>query len=275
MSSPSLKKHLGQHHLREGRLCRPLLEWLAPQGQRVVEIGPGGGVLTAELIAAQARVIACEVDPQWAFFLRRRLPGAVRILVLDALHLDWRRLPSPTLVAGNLPFQVATPIIESLLAHAGTVPRAGFMVQKEVADRLVARPGERAYGSLSVLVAAQARAKYLRTVRPGSFHPPPGVTAAFVGIELRSPPLPPAEMPAFARLVRSAFARRRKTLRNSLAAQWGRELSEEILRSVGLERSCRAEALELGAFVEMYRAWRRLVETWPEPPVSPRGEAIS
>jgi len=266
MSSPPLKKHLGQHHLRDGRLCRPLVEWLAPQGRRVVEIGPGGGVLTAELVAAQARVIALEVDPQWAFYLRRRLPGAaVRVVVLDALGLEWRRLPSPTLVAGNLPFQVATPIIESLLPHVGTVPRAGFMVQKEVAERLVARPGKRAYGSLSVLVAAQARASYLGTVRPGSFHPPPGVTAAFVGLELCAPPLPAAEMPAFARLVRGAFARRRKTLRNSLAAEWGRELSEEVLRSVGLERSCRAEALEFGAFVEMYRAWRRLVEeadTW-------------
>lgn len=262
MRSPPLKKHLGQHHLRDGRLCRPLVEWLAPQGQRVVEIGPGGGVLTSELVAAEARVIACEVDPQWAFFLRRRLPdAAVRILVLDALHLEWRRLPSPTLVAGNLPFQVATPIIESLLAQAGIVPRAAFMVQKEVADRLVAQPGERSYGSLSVLVAAQARAHYLGTVRPGSFHPPPRVSAAFVGLELRRPPLPPAEMPAFARLVRGAFARRRKTLRNSLASQWGRELSEEVLRAVGLERSCRAEALELGTFVEIYRAWRQLEVT--------------
>jgi 16S rRNA (adenine1518-N6/adenine1519-N6)-dimethyltransferase len=253
MASPTLKKRWGQHHLRDGDLCRPLLRFLDPAGARVVEIGPGGGVLTERLLAAGARVLACEVDPEWAFHLHRRLPAAA-VAVFDALDLDWSRLRAPVLAAGNLPFQVATRLIEQLLPHAAVVERAAFMVQKEVAERLVAVPGEPAYGSLSVLAAAQASVRYLGTVAPGSFRPPPKVAAAFVGFELRPPPFPPERLPAFTGLVRLAFAQRRKTLRNALAAGWGRERAEAVLAAVGLDRRCRAESLPLATFVALLEA---------------------
>lgn len=261
MPSPALKKRLGQHHLRDGGLCRPLLEFLGVERQRVLEIGPGGGVLTARLLAAGARVVACEVDPEWAFALRRRLrgaPGRLAIAVADACDLDFRRLAPPTLVAGNLPFNVATRIVEALLPHAAVVPRAAFMVQKEVAERLVARPGDSAYGALSVEVAAQAAARYLGTVRPGSFRPPPRVAAAFVGLELHAPPLAPHDMRDFRRLVRIAFAQRRKTLRNTLAAGLGRDLGHQILAAAGLGERRRAGELAVADFVELFRAWRTL-----------------
>ncbi len=255
MQKPSLKKKLGQHHLRDGALCRPLVRYLRPDGQRVLEIGPGGGVLTAELLATGGRVTACELDLEWAFALRRRFRGrGVTTLVLDALAVDWRRLPRPTLVAGNLPFNVATPIIDRLLPHAENVPRAAFMVQKEVADRLAARPGDAAYGSLSVLTAAYARVSLLGTVKSGSFRPPPKVQAAFVGLELRPPPLAPGEMPAFTRLVRLAFAKRRKTLRNSLASGMGRERAEQLLQAAGLDARRRAHELDLATFVDLFAA---------------------
>ncbi len=255
MHTPRLKKKLGQHHLRDGALCRPLVRFLAPAAQRVLEIGPGGGVLTAELLAAGGRTIACELDLEWALALRRRFRGrAVTTVVIDALAIDWRRLPPPTLLAGNLPFNVATRIIESLLPHAGRVPRAAFMVQKEVADRLAARPGDAAYGSLSVLTAAHARVHRLGTVKPSSFRPPPKVRAAFVGLELEPPPLPPAQMPPFSRLVRLAFAQRRKTLRNSLASGLGRERAEQLLGAAGLAPRCRAQELDLAAFLELFAA---------------------
>ncbi len=222
----------------------------------MLEIGPGGGVLTAELLGAGARVAAWEVDLEWAFALRRRFGGGLAVAAADALVLDYDRLPSPTLVTGNLPFNVATRLIDALLPHAATVPRAAFMVQKEVAERLVARPGERAYGSFSVLVAAQASARYLGTVRPGSFRPPPKVSAAFVGLELRAAPVAAGDMPDFRRLVRLAFAQRRKTLRNALAAGLGRDAAGELLAALGLDARCRAEELALADFVEMFRAWR-------------------
>jgi 16S rRNA (adenine1518-N6/adenine1519-N6)-dimethyltransferase len=284
MRPPRLKKALGQHHLVSGALCRPLIDFLQPGGgQRVVEVGPGGGVLTGELLAAGARVLAWEVDLEWAAELRRRLGagtgrggsggrggargsggkggaggagGALAIVVEDALDLPWGRLPAPTLAAGNLPYNIATALLAALLPHHRRVPRAAFLVQREVAERLLARPGEAAYGSLSVLVAAYARAVPLGRVRRGSFRPPPKVEGAYVGFELRAPPLPEEEMPAFLATVRLAFAQRRKTLRNALAAGWGRERAAAVLAGMGLAEDVRAERLGLEELLALYRQAR-------------------
>jgi 16S rRNA (adenine1518-N6/adenine1519-N6)-dimethyltransferase len=254
--APALRKALGQHHLVNGAVCRPLVDFLAPtapDAERVLEIGPGGGVLTAELLAAGARVLGWELDPAWAAELRRRFPDRrLAVVVGDALEIAWDRLPAPTRVAGNLPYNVATAIVQDLLPHHARIPRAAFLVQKEVADRLVAAPGTDAYGSLSVIVAAQARPRLLGRVKPGSFRPPPKVDSAFVGLELQPPPLPAAEMPAFIAMVRLAFAQRRKTLRNSLASGWGRERAEAALAAAGIPERARAEELGLGEFLGIY-----------------------
>lgn len=254
---PRLKKALGQHHLVDGALCRPLIQFLTPEGQRVLEIGPGGGVLTAELLAAGARVVGWELDPAWAAVLRHRFPEPRLALVVgDALQIAWERLPAPTLVTGNLPYNVSTAIIEDLLPYHARIPRAAFLVQKEVADRIVAAPGTDAYGSFSVIVAAYARPRLLGRVRPGSFRPPPKVDSAFVGLELVPPPLPDPEMPDFVTFVRRAFAQRRKTLRNSLAAGWGKEKAEAVLAAAGIPERARAEELGLGELLRVYEASR-------------------
>src|SRR4051794_16537250 len=159
---PRLKKALGQHHLTRPELTRPLLDFLAPlAGVRVVEIGPGGGVLTGELLGAGARVWAVELDLEWAAALRGRLRGrgrggataatreALQPVVADALELAWERLPAPTLVAGNLPYNVGTAIVASVLPHHDRIPRAAFLLQREVAQRLTAQPGSRDYGGLT------------------------------------------------------------------------------------------------------------------------------
>jgi 16S rRNA (adenine1518-N6/adenine1519-N6)-dimethyltransferase len=258
MRKPPLKKALGQHHLVDGALCRPLVHFLAPQGKRVLEIGPGGGVLTAELLAAGSRVLGWELDPDWAAVLRHRLPDPrLAPVVGDALEIAWDRLLTPTLVAGNLPYNVATAILEDLLPHHARIPRAAFLVQKEVADRIVAAPGTDAYGSFSVIVAAYAHPRILGRVKPGSFRPPPKVDSAFVGLELHPPPLLEAEMPDFIALVRLAFAQRRKTLRNALAAGWGRERAEAVLAAAGIPERARAEELGLGEFLEIYQRGQR------------------
>lgn len=273
MPPPRLRKALGQHHLASGALCRPLVGFLAPAGQRVVEVGPGGGVLTAELLAAGAHVWGWELDLAWAAELRCRLaqgpaapapreskaasapelPAARRSLVVgDALDIPWGRLPAPTLAAGNLPYNVATALLAALLPCHRQVPRAAFLVQQEVAERLLARPGEPAYGWLSVLVAAYTHAVPLGRVRRGSFRPPPKVDGAFVGFALRPPPLPEEAMPAFLATVRLAFAQRRKTLRNALAAGWGRPRTEAILAALGLPADARAERLDLAALLALH-----------------------
>jgi 16S rRNA (adenine1518-N6/adenine1519-N6)-dimethyltransferase len=259
---PPLRKALGQHHLVSGALTRPLVDFLAPKGETVLEIGPGGGILTAELLAAGARqMIGWELDPDWAFHLRHALPDPrlslrLSLVVGDALRIAWDRLPPSTLVAGNLPYNVATAILESLLPHHAHISRAAFLVQKEVADRIVATPGTGAYGSFSLLVAAWARPRILGKVKPGSFRPPPKVDSAFVGLELQPPILPDAEMPAFVALVRQAFAQRRKTLRNSLGAAWGKERAEAVLAAAGIPERARAEELGLGEFLEIFEKVR-------------------
>jgi len=251
---PLLKKALGQHHLVDGALCRPLIHFLAPEGERVLEIGPGGGVLTAELLAAGARVLGWELDPAWAAFLRRRFPDpGLALVVGDALEIAWDRLPAPTLVTGNLPYNVSTAILEDLLPHHARIPRAAFLVQKEVADRIVAAPGTEAYGSFSLPGRTRPRPRILGRVRPGSFRPPPKVDSAFVGLELKPPPLPQEEMADFVAFVRLAFAKRRKTVRNSLASGWGREKAEAALAAAGISERARAEELGLGEFLGIYR----------------------
>lgn len=255
---PVLKKRFGQHHLADGRVCRPLVDFLRPAGRRVVEVGPGGGVLTRELLAAgAAEVVGWEVDPEWAQAVREAIPDPrLSLVVGDALAIDWPAAAAggEVLAAGNLPYNVATPIVERLLPHHAAVPRAAFLVQKEVGDRLVAGAGDADYGYLSVLVAAHAEARLLGRVGRGAFRPPPKVDGAFVGLLLRPPPLPAAAMPAFLATVSAAFALRRKTLRNALAAAWGRPAAERTLAAAGFDSKVRAESLGLEELLALHAA---------------------
>jgi 16S rRNA (adenine1518-N6/adenine1519-N6)-dimethyltransferase len=266
---PHLRKSLGQHHLREGSVCRPMIEFLRlDPAATVLEIGAGGGVLTRELLAVGPRVIAVELDPAWAFRLARELavvpipavgsasrePPRVAAVVADALGLDWASLPAGWRVAGNLPYNVGTAVVERFCraARAGTL--AGFLLQREVVDRMVAGPGDEAYGPLSVLVAIRARAVRLGRVKPGAFVPPPDVESAFVGLETREPPLPIGELAAFEAVVRAGFGQRRKSLRNALGAAWGRAEAERRLRIAGIDPGRRAETLSFDDFLAIHRA---------------------
>ena len=254
-SRPSRRKALGQHHLRRGASARPLVDFLAlTAGDRVLEIGAGGGELTLELARSGARVAAVELDLGWAVELRRRLREAapqvtpVAIAVADALAIAWQRLPAGWKVAGNLPYSVGTAIVERFLRGAPAGTRAGFLLQREVVERMVAAPGDAAYGALSVLVAARARARRLGVLAPGAFVPPPKVESAFVGLERLPEELAAEDSRRFERVVRAAFARRRKTLRNALGAAFGREAAERALAGAAIAADRRAEELDLEAF---------------------------
>lgn len=224
----------------------------------MVEIGPGGGVLTRELLDAGARVVAWELDRAWGMHLARELRGGetgarIDVVIGDALELPWERLPSGLRVCGNLPYAVATPLVGALLERALAVDRAAFLVQLEVAERLAAPPGSKRYGALSVLAAARAEVRLLGRLGPRAFVPPPKVDSGFVGFARRPPPLPEAEMPAFRRVVFAAFAQRRKTIRNALAASWGRDVAEAVLSGAGIAPGCRAEQLGLAELVALHR----------------------
>jgi 16S rRNA (adenine1518-N6/adenine1519-N6)-dimethyltransferase len=138
------------------------------------------------------------------------------------------------------------------LPHWRNVPRAAFLLQKEVAERLTAKPHTRDYGSLTVLVQCYAEATILGRVRPGSFRPPPKVESAFVGFRLHAPPLPESEMDAFLARVREAFGQKRKTLRNSLGRVVGSARVEAALRALDLPPTTRAEELSLDRWLALW-----------------------
>ena len=210
----------------------------------VIEIGPGRGALTEKLLRRAARVVAIEVDPYLVDHLRRKFAAETRLEVLqaDVLETDlaqWGAAP----VAGNLPYYITAPILEQ--AARLRPPRAVFLVQKEVAERLVARPGSRAYGFLTVQTALFAAVRLLFAVKPSAFHPPPKVDSAVVLMEPR--PATAAGPEGFLRFAGLCFAHKRKTVRNNLAEVYGKELVD-----AWPEAGLRAEQIPLEGLMEMY-----------------------
>jgi 16S rRNA (adenine1518-N6/adenine1519-N6)-dimethyltransferase len=265
MGAPRLDKRLGQHHLRQPHLCAPLVDFLVPAGRTVIEIGPGGGALTGPLLAAGARVIAWELDLGWALRLgiASRSPS-LAVVAGDALDLPFARLPAGTLVAGNLPYNVATALIDRLLAEGRGVARAGFLVQWEVARRLAAAPGEADYGALSVLTQSRAAVEILGRVPRGAFRPPPKVDGAFVGLVPRAA-VPVELCEPFRAVVLAAFRARRKTLRNSLAVTLGRPAAERLLAAARIAPDRRAEQLLLDQFIALAGEMQVVGEGPPAP----------
>lgn len=244
-----MRKALGQHHLRRASACGPLVSFLAPTGRDLVEIGAGGGILTGALLAANPRsLVAIELDVAWALRVAAKLRPA-RLVVADALDFDWNRLRPGSRVAGNLPYNVATAILERLLLSPRW-DRAAFLVQLEVAQRLAAAPGSKQYGSLSVLVAARAEARVLGKVAPGAFTPPPKVESAFVGLVPRVVD-PRALEPKFPWLVRGVFTHRRKTIANALGHLIGGAAARQALGCADIDPGIRPEQVPLEGWLAL------------------------
>jgi len=210
-----------------------------------IEIGPGRGALREKLLKRAARVIAIELDPFLVEHLRRKFADEPRLEVIhaDVLATDlsqWGRAP----LGGNLPYYITSPILEK--AVRANIPRAVFLIQKEVAERLVAQPGSRAYGYLTVATALFADARLLFEVKPASFHPPPKVDSAVVLLQPhgRDCDVDPAGLLLF---VGRCFAHKRKTIRNNLAEFYGKEVVD-----AWPEAGLRAEQLAIGDFARMY-----------------------
>jgi len=243
-------QRLGQHFLFQTSILERIAAAACPAREDlVIEIGPGKGALTAKLLARAARVIAIEVDRELVDQLRARYAGEPRLEIVhaDVLQTDlgqWGAAP----VVGNLPYYIATPIIGSVVRLAA--PRAVFLIQKEVALRLVAKPGDRDYGYLTVRTALFARARLLFDVKPGAFQPPPKVDSAVVLLEPseRARALGIEDPDKFVEFVGHCFRQKRKMLRNNLAPVYGREVIEGWP-----EAALRAETLSLERFAVMYR----------------------
>lgn len=209
----------------------------------MIEIGPGKGALTAHLAQRAARLIAIEVDPELAAPLRQRFPD-LELVEGDVLGVDlapW----GEAVIVGNLPYYITSPILEKTLALGPLLKRAVFLVQREVAERLVAAPGSRDYGYLSVRTQYMARAELLFTVPPKAFRPPPKVDSAVVRLIPRAGLEPDSDFLRFAGL---CFHQKRKTLRNNLVARYG-PLTAEQLPEGGL----RAEQLSVAELMAIHQ----------------------
>jgi 16S rRNA (adenine1518-N6/adenine1519-N6)-dimethyltransferase len=256
------KKDWGQNFLGDPAILQRIAATCElSASDTVVELGAGLGHLTRELAATGARVIAVERDRDLVAALEEGgLPPNVRVLAANAAQLDFARaagVPRPV-VAGNLPYQLSSPILFEVLEQRASVKRAVFLLQREVAERLAAPPGGRDYGLLSVLLQAWADVALAFRVPAGAFHPPPKVDSAVVRIEVLETPRAEVRDPArFVRLVKAAFGQRRKTLFNALRA--ARDLGEQgaiaaALEGAGIDPVRRAETLSPEEFAALERS---------------------
>jgi 16S rRNA (adenine1518-N6/adenine1519-N6)-dimethyltransferase len=261
------KKSWGQNFLHDRSvLARIVAAAGASAADTVVEIGAGLGTLTAALAKAApppARILAVERDPDMQRVLAAELGGDVRVEVVaaDALAFDYgavsRAAGRPVIVVGNLPYQISSALVLALVdaGARGGIARAVVMLQREMAQRIVAPPGSRTYGRLTVAVAQHAEARILFHVRPGSFHPAPAVTSSVVGLTPRAAPLAPVRDAAlFEAVVKQAFATRRKMLRGALSAQFGDAAVAAALAASGVAGTKRAEELSVADFARLANA---------------------
>ncbi len=259
MKTFAAKRAYGQHFLADRNVLGVIarLARLEPDDV-VLEVGPGLGVLTEVLADRTRHVHAVEIDTA----LRSRLEpleqryGNLDLVWGDALRLPLDRLdPAPTKLVANLPYNVATPLIAETLIGLPSIRSFCVMVQREVADRLFAEPGTKAYGGVTVTVALTARKTGFHPVSRHVFRPPPRVESALVAFERIEPP---AELAAIRTLVDAAFSHRRKTLPNAVehAGLYGRAMVAGALRALGLAVNVRAEALTPEQFVALEQELR-------------------
>ena len=256
------KKRFGQNFLMDAgaaaRIARLVVEG-SPEGEpfRLLEIGPGTGTLTKALIESHADVTALELDPDMVRILRSReeLQNA-NVLEADALTFDYAQFAGSSRwrVTGNLPYNIATPLIVRFIEMRNGPEMLVAMVQKEVADRFAAKPATPAYGSLSVAVQYAMTVEKAFTLKPGAFYPRPKIDSTVVRLVRRSArAVEVADEHRFLQVVRAAFAYRRKTLANSLSLALGvqRARVAEALRQIGLDTEIRGEHLSLSDFARL------------------------
>jgi 16S rRNA (adenine1518-N6/adenine1519-N6)-dimethyltransferase len=260
---PAPRKRLGQHFLTDPRILARIADALGiTPADTVIEIGPGRGALTAQLLGRAARVIAIELDRDLAAMLQARhaADGRLTIVQDDVLRVDLGALAGgPYLLAGNVPYNITTPI----LFHALRRPRperAVYLVQREVAERVVAAPASEAYGALSANIQALAHAELLFGVAAGAFQPPPNVESAVLRITPRDDPVVRGdEEEAFRVLVQGAFGMRRKQMGRVVRTLWslGADDAVALLARAEVDSAARPEVLSPEEFARVLRARAR------------------
>jgi 16S rRNA (adenine1518-N6/adenine1519-N6)-dimethyltransferase len=265
---------LGQHFLTSAVFRRRIADALPVRSDDlVIEIGAGRGAMTGLVVERAARVVAVELDSRLAEQFRKEFAGreGIEILQADILKLDLAELcrshgVERAFVFGNLPYYITSPILHHLLESAGHVRAMAFVVQREVALRITAGPGSRAYGYLSVLAQCDSRPKIAFSIPPGAFSPPPAVHSALVTFEMTgaldqqagtSKSWNELRRRKFLDFVKLSFARKRKKLTNNLSVTYPGDTVRDALRSLGLGDSVRAEELPVADLWRVYEALNR------------------
>ncbi len=251
-----VRKRFGQHFLHDQGVLRRIADAVAPQaGQHLVEIGPGAGALTAQLLERIDQLDAIEIDRDLSAALRARWPTQLRLHGGDALKFDFSALAAerggPLRLVGNLPYNISTPLLFHFLQHRQCITDMHIMLQKEVIDRMAAAPGADDYGRLTVMLAPWLQVDKLFDVGPGAFTPPPRVWSAVARLTVLTTPR--FEVPElYGVLVAQAFSQRRKTLRNSLRGR----IADGDWQSAGVDPTARPETLS----PEQFAALAKLAE---------------
>lgn len=269
----TFSKALGQNFLVNPTVCPKMAEMCgASESCGVIEIGPGAGVLTHELAKAAYKVVAIELDKRLLPVLDETLADCdnVKIINGDAIKIDFHKIieeefeGSDVVICANLPYYITSPVIMRILEEKLPIKSLTVMVQKEAAQRICAEPGTRDVGAVSIAVRYYAQPEILFKVMPGSFVPPPKVESSVIKLNvLQNPPILPKDERLFFRIIKAAFAQRRKTLSNSLSS--GLSLSKQqiasVLESCSIKATARAEELSMKQFEALAN---RIYELSPE-----------
>ena len=248
------RKRFGQHFLHDPRIIGKIIAAIAPQpGDTLVEIGPGLGAITLPLLERAQRLTAIELDRDVIPHLESAAKGKgeLRILQGDALETALAPLlpaAGKLRLVGNLPYNVSTPLLFHFLDQADCVQDMHFMLQKEVVQRMAAKPGGKEYGRLTVMLASRCKVEPLFHIGPGAFRPPPKVDSSFVRLTpYGTPPFTIPDRKRYAQIVTQAFSHRRKTLKNALAGL----VDEAVIIAAGIDPKARPETLSASDFAKL------------------------
>ena len=253
-ASHRARKRFGQNFLVDHMVIDRIIQAINVQpSQQLIEIGPGQGAITSGLLASGANLTAIEIDRDLIDMLSQKFLNADNFTLFnqDALQVDYRQLQEtsgkPLRIVGNLPYNISTPLLLHLLSYSDCIEDMHFMLQKEVVDRLSARPNNGQWGRLSIMVQYHAEVEPLLSVPKSAFFPEPKVESTVVRLRPRSIVNAVVDMPQFTRLVKQAFSQRRKTIKNTLKGL----LEAPQLIDLGVEPNLRAENLDLNTYVKL------------------------
>ena len=250
MSKHRTRKRFGQHFLSDPGVIQAIISEISPTADDViVEIGPGPGAITRPLAARAGHLHVVVLDRDLAAALRNEFADTPNVTVheADALGFDLSALGPRLRVVGNLPYNISTPLLFHLLKHRDNIVDMHFMLQKEVVDRMAARPGSKAYGRLGIMLGCHLDVEALFDVDRTAFDPPPAVTSAIVRLMPKSNPLPIDDEALLGRIVAEAFSKRRKTLRNALK----KIAVEDDLLAAGIDPAKRPEEVSVAAWTAL------------------------